>query len=170
MCLKRKKENKNKKPLKSLSREEYYSIITQSISKYIEKTNNSKIFFQKIIGGVTMILIMAMTVAYITLIYFVLQYSSDNKLNDVSVITTIITSSTTYAVSLIGTLSIVVKYMFNKNDLNDNTNLIKSFLDSDAAKNTTPVSEKTISEIADSSEIDELFASSNNIIKNDNNH
>ena len=103
------------------------------------------------LGIIASVLILGITVAFALLIVYVLQHNNEGKIDSSTTIATIITSSATYAPSLIGTLAIVVKYMFNKNDISDHTNLLKSFLDSDVAKEQPPMQEKSVNKLADQS-------------------
>lgn len=159
MCRRNKNQNT---PSERISREYYYDAITASISSYIKTTNKTKIIFQIVLGIIASVLILAITIAFILLIIYVLKYGQVWQLDSSTIIATIITASATYAASLIGTLAIVVKYMFNKNDISDHSNLLKSFLESDAAKDDPIMEDKSISKIAENSGLTSFIKDKNN--------
>lgn len=165
------KNNNQNTPSERVSRELYYDAITASISSYIKRTNKTKIIFQIVIGTISCLLLVAITVAFIFLITHVLMYGQAWQLESSTIIATIITSSATYAASLIGTLAIVVNYMFNKNDISDHSALLKSFLESAAAKDNPIIEEKSVSRIAENSGLLSFVKDENsNSVEEENKH
>lgn len=165
MC--RKNKNRNI-PSERLSREQYYDAITASISSYIRITNKTKNIFQIVLGIITSLLVVSITIAFVILIVYILKYGQSWQLDSSTIITTIVTSSATYATSLIGTLSIVVKYMFNKNDIADHSKLLKSFLESNSMNDDPLMQEKSVGRMANETGITEYIADMNQNSKKDN--
>lgn len=157
MCRQRGRENHE--VMQSISKDIYISDITKSISKYIKHTFRTKIIFQIIFGALTSILVVTITISFIILLKYLVNQNVDNKINDTTYLSTVITACVTYGASLIGMLTIIVKYMFNKEDMNDNTQLIKTFLDDDDIKNQTPLGKKTINQITESTGLEYLLNS-----------
>ncbi len=147
MC---RKHKTNKEPPKALSYDACYLSITESISKYIKRTFRTKIIFQIVFGAITSALLVALTVVFILLTNNLIDKITTGKITDFTFLSSIITSSVTYATSIIGTLVIVIKYMFNKQDMSDNSDLIRCFLENGDDKKTTDIGPKTIDQMVNS--------------------
>ena len=164
MC---RKNNKNNIPSERLSREQYYDAITASISSYIKITNTTKNIFQIALGIITSLLVLFISAAFVILIVYILKYGQSWNLDSSTIITTIVTSSATYATSLIGILSIVVKYMFNKNDIADHSGLLKSFLESNSVSENSIIQEKSVGRIATESGIANVISDKEQFVGDD---
>ena len=169
MCFSKNKKNKREEtPLPRLDRDVYYGEMTKNISNYSKRIFVLKIIFQWVFGVLSVLLIVGLTVFYILIIISVLSKESKDILSEQTIITTIITSSSAYAVSVLGTLGVVLNYMFNKNDVNDNNELVKSFLDHD---NNTPnsIGSKAINELSLQSGMTEMLSGSSDETEGDEN-
>ena len=165
MCRKKMKINNTDAPLEGISRDIYYSTMTKSISDYIKRTNKIKIAFQIIFGVITSLVVVGITVLFILLVFYIVTKKASGSLDSNTALATIISSSVTYAASLIGTLAIVMNYMFNRNDMADNSDLIKSFILSDSAKEIKIVGQKSVDKIVENAGIHDALM--NEISQND---
>lgn len=168
MCFKRNNTNKEK-PLTKLDRDVYYGEMTKNISNYSKGIFRLKIIFQWVFGIVSVLLIVGLTIFYIWIIVTVLSKESKETLGEQTIITTIITSSSAYAVSVLGSLGIVLNYMFNKHDVTDNNELVKSLLNYDNNV-PNPIGGKTLDAISQESGLTNMLnGSDSSEVKDKNN-